>query len=193
MSAGEENDGVLWRPESITRHEVIPSDRSAWSYILVEEVIGDVAEVHRYPWPLADADGRLMWTADDEAQVDTIVVPMGLLRSVLYRPDLERRPRAGDTFALKGDADVWRAVADDTAVTRAEDLRRLFTGQVFDVSADSRVAAQLARDASMVTIRETLDSGEESVFAAQDDPQRMAARLDAFTSDDSESADQELA
>jgi hypothetical protein len=115
--------------------------RHQWQYVVVEEVVGATVELLRWPWPLADALGRLFWEEDADERAMTAAVPLRLLRLQLYRPnDLVRRPRAGDTFAAKigARAGGW---GDETAVG---DLRTLFPGPVYDVSADAREAAKLA-------------------------------------------------
>lgn len=115
--------------------------RRQWQYVVVEEVVGATIELLRWPWPLADALGRLFWEEDADDQVMTAAVPLRLLRLQLYRPNaLVRRPRAGDTFAARipARAGGWNQESP------VSDLAVLFPGPVYDVSADAREAAKLA-------------------------------------------------
>lgn len=119
--------------------------RRDWQYVVVEEVVGATIELLRWPWPLADALGRLFWTEDADDHVMTAAVPLRLIRLQLYRPNaLVRRPRAGDTFAAKIPPRA-RGWDDEEAVS---DLAMLFPGPVYDVSADAREAAKLAYQGS---------------------------------------------
>ena len=115
--------------------------RRGWQYVVVEEVVGATVELLRWPWPLADPLGHLVWDDDAEDRVMTAAVPLRLLRLQLYRPnDLLRRPRAGDTFAarIRPPDDGW------DRPTAVDDVVSLFPGAVYDVSADAREAAKLA-------------------------------------------------
>jgi hypothetical protein len=67
------------------------------------------------------------------------------LRAQLYTPNkLRRQPRCGDTFAVQG----WVG-SDQQAEQEVDDLRTLFTGTVYDISADAREAAKLAYHAGL--------------------------------------------
>jgi hypothetical protein len=115
--------------------------RQDWQYVVVEEVVGATIELLRWPWPLADSRGRLFWPEDADEQVMTATVPQRLMRLQLYRPNrLQRRPRAGDTFAARiaSSAPGWGAERE------VEDLADIFPGPVYDVSAEAREAAKLA-------------------------------------------------
>ncbi|HET6625078.1 MAG TPA: hypothetical protein VFG63_01700 [Nocardioidaceae bacterium] len=114
--------------------------REQWQYVVVEEVVGGIVELMRWPWPSADRYGRLIWEDDANNRVMSAVAPQRLMRLQLYRPNnLERRPRAGDTFGARLTADAgW---GTDTPVA---DLAAIFPAAVYDISADAREAAKLA-------------------------------------------------
>jgi len=128
----------------------LPPARSAaqvvgWRYVVLEEMIDDVALLRRWRWPVADELGHLFWA--DVAQQDCTTTPVGVLRDQLYGPSgLRRAPRIGDTFA----------VIADTAARRwppsTRNLRPLLSGRVFDVSAEARLAARLAYQGSLAAV-----------------------------------------
>jgi hypothetical protein len=77
------------------------------------------------------------------------------MRLQLYRPNgLQRRPRPGDTFAVR-----LTAVAGWGKDAPTEDLTDLLPGAVYDVSADAREAAKLAYQGSSAAV---FDGGEVS-------------------------------
>lgn len=144
-----------------------------WQYVLVEEVVGSTVELMRWPWPLADSRGRLFWTADAEGLVLTAAVPQRLMRLQLYRPNqLLRRPRAGDTFAVRipSTAPGWES---DRQV---DDLAQLFPGPVYDVSAEAREAAKLAYQGASSAVFDGSESDDLLAEAAEQREQRARAR-----------------
>jgi hypothetical protein len=128
----------------------LPRPRTAartrwWRYVVLEEIVDDVALLRRWRWPLADERGHLVW--EDEEQLDSTTIPVASLREQLYRPSgLERSPRIGDTFAVITDSPSrrWRSHAHNVAP--------LFSGRVFDVSAEARLAARLAYQGSVAAV-----------------------------------------
>lgn len=143
MRPPDENEGVPWFPGSVAPFAETPEvARAGWAYVLVEEVAGAVAELVRWPWPLADQLGHLFWAPDDQERVVSADVPVAVLRRCLYEPSgLERSPRAGDTFAAEMGGAGWTTDGEHGAVL---DLTELFPGNVLDISADAREAAKLA-------------------------------------------------
>lgn len=136
---------AAWAPEDLP---VAADGLDAWSYIVLEEIVDDVALLRRWQWPVVDQLGRLLWPGDAEHQVDTAAVDVELLRAQLYKPNrIRREPRCGDTFAApRGAGGQWT----DTLV---EDLRDLLgDGGVYDVSADAREAAKIAYHSSLGAI-----------------------------------------
>jgi hypothetical protein len=133
---------VPWNPEDLP---VPVEELRGLGYVVLEEVVGPLALLRRWPWPEVDPLGRLIWLEDSEHQCDAVAVDIELLRAQLYTPSrLHRRPRCGDTFAVLGAPPaVWQ---DDEQVS---DLRELFTGPVYDISADAREAAKLAYHAGL--------------------------------------------
>lgn len=134
-----------WWPPSL--HGAVRSAeklRAEWQYVVVEEVVGATVELMRWPWPSADRYGRLVWEDDADDQVMTAAVPQRLVRLQLYRPNqLRRRPRAGDTFAIRA-----KTAAGWDGDGPVDDLAAVFPGAVYDVSADAREAAKLAYQGS---------------------------------------------
>jgi hypothetical protein len=133
---------IPWSPEDLP----VPAEELAGlSYVVVEEFVGSLALLRRWPWPAVDPLGRLVWLEDSEYDSEAAAVPIDLLRAQLYAPSkLKRRPRCGDTFAVRGPvAAAWQ---DED---RVSDLRALFSGSVYDISADAREAAKLAYHAGL--------------------------------------------
>jgi hypothetical protein len=127
---------VPWRPEGLPSVTDVDEFRERWRYVVVEEVAGGTAELHSWPWPMVDQTGRLAWLDDDEDAVEVGVVPRDVLRDRLYRPDLRRVPRAGDTFAARLSPDTERPRTDDP-------LLALLGTEVYDISPDARLAAKV--------------------------------------------------
>jgi hypothetical protein len=146
MTAMPAGSAVLWAPEDlpITADEV-----GGWSYVVVEEIVDDVAVLRRWSWPVVDPLGRLLWPEAAELDSDDAAVDVGLLKAQLYRPNpIEREPRCGDTFAAprRGD-EHWRDGS-------TEDLRDLLgDSDVYDISADAREAAKIAYQSSLGAIQ----------------------------------------
>lgn len=138
-----------WWPPSL--HGAVRSAeklRKEWQYVVVEEVVGATVELLRWPWPSADRYGRLFWEDDADDRVMSAAVPQRLVRLQLYKPNnLQRRPRAGDTFAARITATAgW----DEDAPV--DDLAAILPGAVYDVSADAREAAKLAYQGSSAAV-----------------------------------------
>lgn len=150
------SDGVPWRPRGLPLAEAAV-DVADWAYVVVEEIVDEVAVLRRWSWPLADPLGRLFWP--QETQHDSSAVEVVVLRAQLYEPNgLERLPRPGDTFALvHAGAGAW---PDATA-----DLREILTGDVYDVSAEARHAAKLAYRGALAAV---LTAAEANATLATD-------------------------
>lgn len=164
---------VPWLPRGLGRHVPSPAElRARWRYVVVEEVVDGVALLLSWPWPLADARGRLVWRGGEERAVRDAAVPVEVLRDQLYRPGrLARTPRVGDTFAVE-DAPGATGWSDPVLV---RDVRALFPGAVLDVSADARAAARLAYQGSMVTVLPRAAVAPELVGEAGAERRRLAA------------------
>ncbi|RYV52090.1 hypothetical protein [Pengzhenrongella frigida] len=150
-------EGVGWEPESLGATAAGPRDLDpGWRYVLVEEIVGETAVLVSWPWPSADLHGRLFWPADlDEAGLEA-AVPVALLRSQLYSANgLLRAPRCGDTFAARVDGALDWGTEQPVA-----DLRRLFPGAVFDISADAHAAVRLTHKASTAPVQHGPPGGE---------------------------------
>lgn len=159
-----------------------------WQYVLVEEVVGAVAELMCWPWPCADQYGRLVWDDDAEDRVSVAVVPQRLLSLQLYKSNnLRRRPRPGDTFAAR--ITTVQGWGQDAPVA---DLATIFPGAVYDVSADAREAAKLAYHGSSAAVfHESQAEGLLLDARAQRERRPRAKRL-KVTSVDAINDDEEL-
>lgn len=135
---------VPWRPERLMRTGL--QVHEGLRYLVVEEVVDGVCVLLAWPWPRVDRKGRLAWSAEDGDPVE-IAVPLEQLRDQVYRGRLQRDPRCGDTFA--------GALADSAEVPETgllDDLRPLFPGGVYDVSADAHAAAKLAYQGALADV-----------------------------------------
>ena len=157
-------DGVPWAPESLTNLGLDGRTLATnWRYVLVEELVGPIALLARWRWPLADGFGSVFWSADTEEPELTATIPRGLLATQLYEPNQMRRdPRAGDTFAVEGAQRTgWggrRPVAD---------LRRLMPMRILDISADTHELARLAYLSAAGAVQpSTLAEEDEQIRAA---------------------------
>jgi hypothetical protein len=133
---------LAWSPEDLP----VPTEELAtFSYVVVEEIVGRLVLLRQWAWPAVDQLGRLVWLADSESDSCAAAITIDLLRAQLYTPNkLRRRPRCGDTFAVRS---LIRAAWE--AADEVSDLRNLFTGSVYDVTADAREAADLAYHAAL--------------------------------------------
>ena len=162
MTAMPAGSAVPWAPEDLP---IAADDLGGRSYIVLEEIVDDVALLRRWPWPVVDPLGRLLWPEGAEHDNDDAAVDVELLRAQLYRPNrIERNPRCGDSFAApRGTDERWRS-------RRAEDLRDLLgDADVYDISADARDAAKIAYQSSLGAI--------QPEAAADEDAQREVERV----------------
>jgi hypothetical protein len=132
------------------------------SYVVVEELVGSLVLLRRWSWPEVDPLGRLVWPEESEYGDGAAAVNIELLRSQVYAPSkLRRRPRCGDTFAVDGAIPAaWHAEE------QVSDVRALFSGPMYDVSADAREAAKLAYHAGLGAVPPA-EKVDEQVQAAQ--------------------------
>lgn len=130
---------VLWRPEALQAATQAGEELGDFAYVVVEESVDRLIVLIAWPWPEADDQGRLFWPPASESDFQTAVTTRDLLRDQLYRPSrLVRLPRLGDVYAASHLGPGWEG---SNLVT---DVRQLFDGEVYDISADAREAAKLA-------------------------------------------------
>ncbi|HEX8768654.1 MAG TPA: hypothetical protein VF714_09805 [Jatrophihabitans sp.] len=159
MTAVPPGSTVPWKPEDLP----LPAEElPGLSYVVVEEVVGSLVLLRRWAWPDVDPLGRLIWLDESEYGAGAAAVSIDLLRAQLYAPSkLRRRPRCGDTFAVGGAVEaVWQAEE------QVNDLRALFSGSVYDISADAREAAKLAYHAGLGAVP-PVEKVDEQVQADQ--------------------------
>jgi hypothetical protein len=161
MTAMPAGSAVLWAPEDLP---IATDQLGSWGYVVLEEIVDDVGLLRRWPWPVVDPLGRLLWPEGAEHKSEDAAVDIDLLKAQLYAPNgIEREPRCGDTFAApRGADDHWHS-------TRTNDLRRLLgDADVYDISADAREAASIAYRSSLGAIQPA---------AAADEPARAEVEL----------------
>ena len=146
MTAPPPDSTVAWAPEDLA---LSADELAGLSYVVVEDMVDQLALLRRWPWPRVDPLGRLIWHDGSEYDSDAAAVEVPLLRAQLYTPNgLRRHPRCGDTFAAAGSVEVrWHTVTEVT------DLRELFSGALYDISADAREAAKIAYQAGLGAVR----------------------------------------
>lgn len=168
-------EGVPWWPASVAAYADSPEHaRAAWAYVVVEEVAGAVAELVRWPWPLADQLGHLVWPLADQAQAMTATVMIPVLRKFMYEPSgLQRSPRSGDVFAAEIGGSAW-ADPDNDDDQPVMDLRLLFPGKLVDISADARDAAKLAYQSASAAVYDGSDAEDLLERAAHTRERRSA-------------------
>lgn len=167
MTAVPPGSTVRWAPEGLP---VPPEELDAFSYVVLEEIVSPLGLLRRWSWPEVDQLGRLIWLEDGERDSEAAAVGLELLRAQLYTPNkLSRRPRCGDTFAVQSvAAEVWHAEQE------VGDLRELFAGSAYDISADAREAAMFAYHAGLGAVARA-DTVEEQLRAHQARTLRLRA------------------
>ena len=147
---------VHWRPEALEAATQGVPDLSNFAYVVVEESVDRLVELMAWPWPEADDQGRVFWPTEAESDYKTAVTTRDLLRDQLYRPSrLVRPPRLGDVYAARRLGPGWE---NPNVVT---DVRQLFDGEVYDISADAREAAKLAYQGAAASVP-TADAPSEA-------------------------------
>src|SRR5215213_2948555 len=118
--------------------------------------------------------GRQFWPAEKESDYKSAVTTRDLLRYQLYRPSrLQRLPRLGDVYAASHLGPGW---ATANLVT---DVRQLFDGELYDISADAREAAKLAyqgASAPALTTRAASDLDRRLLSEAASHRARLTAK-----------------
>jgi hypothetical protein len=152
MPAGS---AVPWAPEDLP---IAADDLGSWNYVVLEEIVDDIALLRRWPWPVVDPLGRLLWADGAEHDTDDASADVDLLRVQIYAANgIERKPRCGDTFAAPPSVDLhWRE-------THTHDLRELLgSADVYDISADAREAAKIAYQSSLGAIQPAHAADDEA-------------------------------
>jgi hypothetical protein len=138
-----------WLPDSLGAHRLTTDDVKRLSYIVVDEIVDDVATLAVYPWPVADAAGRVRFP--DLSACRHVALSRQALEDELYHGSLERDPRPGDVFgAVLTDAAKRRLARHDHLTWRSP--RSLVDPPIYDMSADARRLAKLAYYAAMTTV-----------------------------------------
>jgi hypothetical protein len=141
-------DQIPWLPGTLQASGLTINNAKRLTYIVVDEIVDDVATLALHPWPVADNQGRVRFP--DLEACRHAAVSLRALESQLYQGWLKRDPRVGDVFgAVLSDA-AKRALArrDNTRWQ----LRSLLTPPIYDLSQDARVAAKLAYYAAMAPV-----------------------------------------
>lgn len=137
---------VPWAPEDLP--VAAESLAEHWHYVVLEEIVDEVALLRRWPWPSVDQLGHVIWSDHDEEAMDAATVDVEDLRTQLYQPNgIERHPRCGDTFAVTARAGpVWRSGG------HATNVHAVLGESVYDISADAREAAKFAYQGSLAPV-----------------------------------------
>lgn len=141
---------VPWLPGQLRARNMTVNDAAKLSYIVVDEIVDDVATLAVHPWPVADGDGRVRFPDLDACRHAT--VSLRALKTELYSEwlQLQRDPRVGDVLgAILTDAARQALTRHDNAKRQ---LRSLLTQPVYDLSQEARVAAKLAYYAAMTPV-----------------------------------------
>lgn len=166
-----------WLPGCLCEppHRLATADVQELSYLVVEEIVEDVAVVTVTPWPAADAYGRLRF--DGAAEAAEVAIPTAALYRELYRGWYSRHPRVGDVFAARVDRD---ALATAAGRVWAEPLAHLLPGPVYDLTAEARRVAKLAVHAvrSDILDIEQAEANLQLAKAEESRPAKERARLD---------------
>jgi hypothetical protein len=124
----------VWVPDSLHKEDV---DLAGFSYVILEELIDQLALLMASPWPKADAAGRPVWESAEDRR--DAAIDQRLLQEQLYAASkLKRTPRVGDVFAVERLGPGWDT--DDPVA----DARTLLAGQIYDVTVDAREAVKVA-------------------------------------------------
>jgi hypothetical protein len=169
MTAMPPGSSVPWAPEDLP---VAADEVGGWTYVVLEEIVDDVAVLRRWPWPVVDPLGRLLWTDGAEHDTDSIAVDLELLKAQLYAAnEIEREPRCGDTFA------VPRAAGIRKGERHPRDLRAVLgDGAMYDISADAREAAKIAYQSSLGAIQRAQTADPDAMAAVQEELHLRAER-----------------
>lgn len=169
MTAMPPGSSVPWAPEDLP---IDADDFGRWSYVVLEEIVDDIAVLRQWPWPVVDPLGRLQWPGEAEHATDAIAVDLDLLKAQLYTANgLARQPRCGDAFA------VPNVAAAHKLDRHPRDVRTVFGEHgLFDISADAREAAKIAYQSSLGAIRPARATDDGSVTAVHEELQRRAAQ-----------------
>jgi hypothetical protein len=100
------DSAVPWAPKDLP---IPAADLASWTYVVLEEIVDNVALLRRRPWPVVDPLGRLLWPDGAEHDSHDATVDVDLLKAQMYAPNgIEREPRCGDTFATPNVDLRWR-------------------------------------------------------------------------------------
>ena len=165
---------VLWRPEALQAATQAGEELGDFAYVVVEESVDRLIVLMAWQWPEADDKGRLFWPMEEESDSKTAVTTRDLLQYQLYRPSrLMRLPRLGDVYAASHLGPGWEG---SNLVT---DVRQLFDGEIYDISADAREAAKLAYHgaaAPALTTRASTDLDRRLLSEAATHRARLTAK-----------------
>jgi hypothetical protein len=149
-----------WSPDGL---ELKDEELFRLSYIVVDEIVGDVADVSVSPWPRLDARGRL-FMGDDPAV--SVRASRAALDNYLKRADFRsaddsvgpRPVRMGDVFAARVRHSKL-AAAESSAVVGAPPLRpsAWIVPPIYDVRARAR---DKAREAFYAAVTPTVGAKE---------------------------------
>ena len=146
-----ENSLRRWTPPCVP-DRLLAEDRLR--YLVVDEIVDEVATLAVAPWPGSDEQGRVRFPAEPPS--GHLLVHVEELYGRLYEHWLRRLPRVGDALAT-----VLARAVDDRLATTGEvvldgglRLRQAVPGTVADLSAEARNIAKLAFYAAVAGVQE---------------------------------------
>jgi hypothetical protein len=149
MSRTSRQDGdafVPWRPPCLP--DQLRDRLHDLSYVMVDEVVGNLVTMTVSPWPDADQQGRVRFFARSSAASGPghLLVHQRELHDLLYQGWLRRDPRPGDVFAAEVAAEVGVRLqrGEDVVLDAHLRLATVLPGAVCDITAEARNVAKLA-------------------------------------------------
>ncbi len=137
---------VPWRPSCLP--DQLRERLADLSYVIVDEVVGNLVTMTVSPWPDADRHGRVRFfaTSSPVSGPGHLLVHQRELHDLLYQGWLRRDPRPGDVFATAVAAEVGERLRRGEDVVLDADLRlaTVLPGTVCDLTAEARNVAKLA-------------------------------------------------
>ncbi|MFP5371072.1 MAG: hypothetical protein ACLGI3_10035, partial [Actinomycetes bacterium] len=143
-----------WTPPCVPDDLLV--DPTRLSYLVVDEIVGDIVTLALAPWPSSDPEGRVRFPADAVgAPAGHLLVHGRELRERLYEGFMRRAPRVGDAFAAVLGDEVSRRLARSGEVVLDREIRLVdaLPGRVADLTAEARNVAKLAFYAAVAGVQ----------------------------------------
>ena len=149
-----DEDFPPWTPPCVPPD--LLQDTARLSYLVVDEIVGDVVTLALAPWPVSDPLGRVRFPEDAVgAPAGHLLVHHRELRERLYEGFMRRAPRVGDAFAAVLGEEVSRRLAASGEVVLDRDTRLVeaLPSRIADLTAEARNVAKLAFYAAVAGVQ----------------------------------------